>query len=114
MSFMYAFKISISRPATNNTIGAVDYQVLEENEETLIISGVAANIQQYAVTKKQAADLPGDIYVGMRWRIFFFLPKGTVKDNDIITDEDDGTRYQVTAAYWNSMGYNCKCERLQN
>ncbi len=49
------------------------------------------------------------------WQIFipaWSLGLGAIEDRDIIAD-DLGERYQVQASYWNSLGYNCTCERLQ-
>ena len=80
-------------------------------DETVVASGIAASIQQKKDGKKPEAGLPGD-GKNSAWRIFFTQPNGTVQDRDIITDEF-GIRYQVTAAYWNSLSYNCLCERLE-
>lgn len=112
MSFVYPRKITITRPATNNGIGAVDYQGLDLQAETIVVSNISASIQQAQQTRKPDANLPADTARGTIWNIFFNQPNGTVKDRDFITD-DLGIRYQVLAAYWNSLGYKAECERLQ-
>ena len=40
------------------------------------------------------------------------LPRGSVKDRDIILD-DEGIRYQVGQAYWEVLGYKLVCIRLE-
>lgn len=112
MSFMYPRLITITRPDTTSGVGAIDYQGLDPVNETIIQTEVAANIQRIENLRALVADLPGDVARGSMWAIFFKLPNGTVLDRDIITD-DLNVRYQVTAAYWNSMGYKAICERLQ-
>lgn len=112
MSFMYPRTITITRPATTSGVGAIGYQGLDPTNETIVQSGVPANIQRTENLRKLDENLPGDVARGSAWQIFFKLPNGTVLDRDIITD-DLNVRYQVTAAYWNSLGYNALCERLQ-
>lgn len=113
MSFLYPRTISISRPTQPVGVGAVGYGAELPATETAIASGIAASIQQKRDGKMPGAGLPGDARSTL-WRIFFNgLASGFVVDRDIITD-DLGIRYQVQAAYWNSMGYNCLCERLEN
>jgi hypothetical protein len=112
MSFMYPRLISVTRPDTTSGVGAIGYQGLLPTNETTVVTDVPANIQRMENTRALAADLPGDVARGSMWAIFFKLPNGTVLDRDIITD-DLNVRYQVAAAYWNSMGYKAICERLQ-
>lgn len=116
MSFMYPRLITISRPIPTAGVGAIDYEVLQANDETVIASNIPANIQYDSTTDRITAKLPADAYRGMRWKVFIPLKsiaKGIVKDNDVVTD-DEGIRYQVSGAYWNSLGCNLKCERLEN
>jgi hypothetical protein len=113
MSFVYPRTISISRPTQPNGVGAVGYGAELPATETPVASNVPASIQQKKEGRMPGAGLPGDARATI-WRIFFnSLQNGTVADRDIITD-DLGIRYQVQAAYWNSLGYNCLCERLEN
>lgn len=113
MSFLYPRTISITRPAVNTGIGAVGYQGLKPSTETVVVSTIPASIQQTQQSKKPDANLPGDASRGTVWNIFFMQPLGIVKNRDIITD-DLNIRYQVMAAYWNSLGYRCVCERLES
>lgn len=112
MSFMYPRIIRITRPNTSNAIGAQPYQGLNTTNETVIATNIPANIQETKESRQPSTDLPGDVIRQTLWNIFFKLPNGTVNERDIITD-DLNLRYQVTGAYWNSMGYNCLCEKLQ-
>jgi hypothetical protein len=112
MSFIYPRVISITRPPVLSGIGAQPYQGLETGTETTVATGISASIQQCKESKQPAANLPGDVTRGTLWYIFFRRELGLVRDRDIITD-DLGIRYQITAAYWKSLGYKCLCERLQ-
>ena len=112
MSFIYPRIVSITRPPTLTGIGAQPYQGLLPSTETLVASGLKASIQQIKESKQFPANLPGDTIRGSLWSIFIRKPRTLIRDRDIITD-DLGVRYQVTAAYWNSLGYKALCERLQ-
>jgi hypothetical protein len=111
MSFIYPRTITISRPFNTSGVGALPYQGLDPSDETVIATGIIASIQKESSVSLQSG-LPGDVASGSEWAIFFVLPNGTLLDRDIITD-DLGERYQVMAAYWNSLGYKAICERLQ-
>ncbi len=80
--------------------------------ETIVAVGLSASIQQIKESKQPMENLPGDTVRGTLWSIFIRKPRTLIRDRDIITD-DLGVRYQVTAAYWNSLGYKALCERLQ-
>ena len=111
MSFLYPRLINITRPGSITNKGQNSYQGLNENNETTIALNVIANIQQIQNNKQMPTNLPSDLANGTGWNIFFNLPNGTINDRDVITDEL-GIRYQVTAAYWNSLGYRALCYRL--
>ncbi len=113
MSFIYPRTVTITRPTPDTGIGVRPFSAEQANQETLILANVAASIQYDSTTRKLTAGLPADIYTGSRWMMFICAPLGTMQDNDIITD-DLGIRYQVHASYWDSFGYNAKCEKLQN
>ena len=110
MSFLYPRVISIFRDAEPTAGGLQSY--VAPNQGALVASGIAASIQLKKQVGTQPADLPADISRRTYWNIMFRSPLGTVFDNDTIVD-DLGVRYQVTAAYWNSLGYNCLCERME-
>lgn len=112
MSFIYPRTIKITRPQILSAVGSQPYQGLNSATETLISENIAASIQKHRTSKKPIENLPSDIEDTTGWRIFFKGNLGLVNDRDIITD-DLGERYQVTANYWNSLGYTCDCEKLE-
>lgn len=114
MSFMYPRTVAISRPVSVANVGAQAYGGLVASNETSIATGLSASIQ---LKKQQASkdypDLPGDSG-HTQWRIFVQgAALGLISVRDIVTD-DLGQRYQVMAPYWNSLGYNLFCERLES
>lgn len=111
MSFIYPRVIAISRPTPTTGIGALPYQALSSSSETMLFTNIAASIQHRGSNVLKAG-LPADANTGNQWNILFNLPNGSVWERDVITDEF-GKRYQVNTAYWNSLGYQCECERLQ-
>ncbi len=112
MSFIYPRIVSITRPPVLSGVGVRPYQGLDPATEVPVASGLAASIQQVKEARQPGAGLPADVIRGTLWNIFIVQPRTLIRDRDVITD-DLGTRYQVTAAYWNSLGYKCLCERLQ-
>jgi len=106
--------ISIARPKTEAQLGVQDYGGGFPQAEgfTLIGQGIPANTN----TKKEVgvvpAKLPGDAGRVIYWSVSFWAPSGSVQERDIITDQN-GNRYQVTAANWQPIGYQCLCERLE-
>lgn len=116
MSFLYPRTISISRQSALSGIGAQPYQALNIANETILFSGIAASIQSSSEIKIAFANLPGDTAGTPDYFIFIsaqILPINSINNRDIITD-DLNKRYQVTDNYWDSLGYRCKCELLQN
>lgn len=110
MSFLYPRTISVYRDLEPTQGGLQTYNTT--NQGTLVASAIPASIQLKKETGTQPANLPADISRRTYWNIMFRAPPGTVIDNDIVVD-DLGVRYQVTAAYWNSLGFNCLCERME-
>lgn len=114
MSFLYPRTVSISRPTQPDGVGAVGYGGETKVSEMAIASGISANIQLNKQHGNQVVNLPGD---GARtlWKILmpaYQAPLGLIQSRDIVTD-DAGVRYQVVAPYWNSLGHNLLCERLE-
>lgn len=80
-----------------------------------------ASIQADRYGSRPLANVPGDTVSRGMWKIF--IPQGAalqagigspgsiVADRDFVVD-DQGLRYQVTQAYWNSLGPQLRCERL--
>ncbi|MGC8703720.1 MAG: hypothetical protein ACP5RV_12445 [Thiomonas sp.] len=112
MSFLYPQTITISRPTGQSQIGATGYAGEVAGTETVILSGVPASIQAKKEVNAPLAGLPTDAARRGFWNVLFRAPLGALKDRDIITD-DQGIRYQVTAAYWTPLGYSALCERLE-
>lgn len=112
MSFMYPRTIAISRPQQVSPAGYTDeYGGLDQAKETAVASGIPANIQLDRQGQDNRTKLPADGKATL-WRVFFKRPNGLLMNHDVITD-DLGVRYQVLAPYWNSLGYNALCERLE-
>ena len=111
MSFLYPRTIAITRPRASTGTGVQSYGGVTAAAEDPVASGIAASIQLARLGGEGAVPLPADA-TRSRWRISFKAVSGLVRDRDIISD-DLGVRYQVSAAYWNSLGYACECERLE-
>jgi len=113
MSFLFPQTITISRPAGQTQVGAVGYGGEIPGTETVVLSGVPASIQAKKEIGLPLSELPAAAARRTFWNVLFRAPLGTLKDRDIITD-DQGVRYQVTAAYWTPLGYSALCERLES
>ena len=112
MGFIYPRVISISRPGAQTGAGAVGYGGQVPSNETNVASNIPASIQHKRYFGKLAG-LPGDVGRSSDWQILFTgVAQGAVQNRDIVTD-DLGNRYQISAAYWNSMGWNCAAEILE-
>lgn len=115
MSFLYPRVISVRRPNAQTGTGTLPYGGAQATNETVILSGLPASIQQKGQTSTET-NLPSDPKGGApRWRIF--IPKGSaalgqIVERDIIVD-DLSKRYQVIAAYWGSLGYNLLTSLLE-
>ena len=114
MSFIYPRTVSILRPTAPTGTGLQSYGAQASEIMVQIASAARASIQLKKEVGTPPAGLPADVSRRTYWQIFMpRLPLGTVQDRDIIVDDQD-IRYQVTAAYWNSLGFNCLCERLES
>lgn len=126
-SFLYPRTVQVSRSksaaATSVVVGLVGYSGMttepapkDPQGETVLFTGIPASIQAARVGRKGSrAALPTDATFEPMWNIFIppaALALGSVKDRDVITD-DEGYRYQVAQAYWNSLGYRLDCIRLE-
>lgn len=112
MSFLYPRTVDVYRPQATAGVGNVGYVAPVPSTDKLIASGISASIQLKKEVGSMEAKLPGDTTRRTYWRIICQAALGTIKDRDVLVD-DQGIRYQVTAAYWNSLGYQCLCERLE-
>lgn len=112
MSFVYPRIITITRPGAQTGAGAVGYGGQLPASETVIASNIPASIQHKRDLGKTAG-LPGDAVRQSGWQIMFTgVDAGAIKNRDIVIDEF-GNRYQILAAYWNSLGWNCTAEMLE-
>lgn len=115
MSFHYPRTIAITRPSVQSGVGVVGYGGVQQSNETPVASGIQAAIQEKKEGGKPDARLPADASRRTYWKVLIplaALANGTINDRDIVTD-DLGARYQVISNYWNSLGYNLLCERLE-
>ncbi|MBX9934544.1 MAG: hypothetical protein K2Y56_24015 [Methylobacterium sp.] len=119
MSFLFPRTISINRPSPASVAGAQEYGDLTPDQEDVIHTDLIASIQHKATAGATGAGLPGDTRALTTWRIFIplsALPSiaapPAIMSRDIIID-DFGLRYQVTAAYPNSLGWSCLCDLLE-
>lgn len=106
MSFIYPRIVSITRPNPTTVVGAAPYSGEVRTDESPIAKGLSASIQQRRKNAASHGELPSDA-PRTDWAIF--IPKraatlGLITERDIVTD-DLGKRYQVSAAYWDSLGY---------
>ena len=95
--------------------GAQPYSAEVPSGELTIATGLPASIQFRRDRSKPDAGLPSDANTKSGWNIL--IPRraaalGTITERDIIVD-DLGKRYQVIAAYFNSLGYNLSADLLQ-
>lgn len=114
MSFIYPRTTVITRPNATTGIGALPYQGLDPTQEQTLFTNIPASIQHRGNTA-QKAGIPADAKSEPMWEIIWppnYLPLGSLMERDIVTD-DLGNRYQIAAAYWNSLGYQAECEKLQ-
>lgn len=118
MSFIYPRTITVLR--LRGDIGATpgfqdSYQAPDPRTEVTIFADLPASIQFKSFAKATGAELPADTQNRTNWDIYMragTAPKGSILNRDIITD-DEGNRYQVTAAYPHPMGHKLRCERLE-
>ena len=111
---MYPRTVQVTRPINTSGVGALPYQGLEPENETVLFTNIPASIQKRGSTA-QKAGIPADTKAAPVWVIIIplsYCQLGSILDRDVITD-DLNQRYQVSAAYWNSLGYQLECERLQ-
>lgn len=114
MSFIYPRTISVGRQPITTGGGVQPYSGMQPPQEVPVATGLPASIQLNRERGKTEANLPADGTKTL-WRVF--IPRssatnGLIESRDIVTD-DLGVRYQVLGPYWNSLGYNLLCERLE-
>lgn len=124
--FIYPRTVSVTRSktvaGTTDVIGPAGYSGVEnstaaDNPEgvSVLLTNIPASIQAAASGKKKDSSLPQDVVYAPTWNIFIpleSLPRNTIRDRDYITD-DNGYRYEVGQAYWNSLGWKLVCVRQE-
>lgn len=83
--------------------------------ETVLFTAIPASIQASQSGRKKDSSLPQDAVFAPTWKIWIpyaSLAKGSVRDRDIIVD-DELYRYEVAQAYWNILGYQLVCIRME-
>lgn len=113
MSFLYPRIVSITRPNPTTTVGAAPYSGEVRTDETTLFMGLPASIQQRRKNSASHAEIPSDS-PRTDWAIFIpkrAAPLGSIAERDIVTD-DLGKRYQVSAAWWDSLGYQLQVTLL--
>lgn len=114
MSFLYPRVATFHRPGAQTGIGAQSYGGQAVCAETVVATGVRCSIQERREGQNSPVGLPGD---GTKPTWYVFIPRaglanGTIRDRDILID-DFGGRYQVLAAYWDSLGYRITVATLE-
>lgn len=117
MSFLYPRTITIKRPMTNTSVGKVSgYVAQTQSSETMIAENIPASIQGKSAGSRNQAGLPADSKGVPYWRVMTprgALTDGQVKNHDIVYD-DLGNRFQIAAAYQNSLGANFYAEQMES
>jgi hypothetical protein len=122
MSFMYPDVIAVHRLKTvagsTDIIGLTGYSGAEASTtspqgETVLFTGIPANIQTGTTGRKKDSSLPQDAVFAPTWFIYIPLSAiadGSIRDRDVIID-DEFYRYEVAQAGWGSLGYKLVCIR---
>lgn len=115
MSFLYPRTVTVQRvlPATPGSagVGAQAYSS-QVSDGLQTVGQYPASIQIAKEVGNQPAKLPTDAGRVTYWKVFVRAPLGSILGRDVLVD-DMGLTYQVTAPYWNSMGYQCMAERTE-
>lgn len=114
MSFLYPRTIAIHRPAGQPGSGRLPYGGQVQGDELEIAKDIPASIQERKELGNNLTGLPSDTKTPTHW---IFVPRGklangTVKTGDIAIDEL-GIRYQISAPYWDSLGYRMSAITLE-
>jgi len=111
--FLYPRTISINRPKSNAAPGAQAYSGVTPQNETVLFTGIAAHIEAERIGTAPASNLPANTQGEPIYLIIFKLPLGSVKNRDIIID-DQSDRYQVISADWGPLVTTCRSKKLEN
>lgn len=109
MSFLYPRTVSIKRQTSVSGVGALGYGGETLATESFVATGLRAAIQSSSNAARSEL-LPGSAR-GSSWYIFVRAKLGSITERDVVVD-DLGKRYQVTSAYYNSLGYKLTADLL--
>lgn len=123
---LYPRTVSVNRAETvaagNPNIGLLGYSGLAQGVgtgtlgEIVVLTGVSCSIQAQGMGRvKGQGLLPGDAPGPGQWHVFIPFTgaaKASINDRDVLVD-DEGIRYQVSQAHWDSLGYKLICIRLE-
>jgi hypothetical protein len=121
MSFMFPRTITIQGRVTPARAGVQPLREANGSQTTPVATNVPCSIQYDQAGQAPLTGLPLDpeyrgtwkIFIGQRNAVAFGVPgPGSIRNGDVLTD-DIGGGYKVSQAYWNSLGWNLKCEGLQ-
>ncbi|MFS2114316.1 hypothetical protein [Herbaspirillum frisingense] len=116
-NFFYPRTITISRPQSDSSGGALGYGGISTVPETIVFSDIRAGIQPASSGPKPADQIPVDTPARTMWRVLIPLSAGisagAVLRGDVVTDEF-GQRYRVISPYVSSLGPDFVVDRLES
>ena len=115
MSFLYPRLATFLRPSGQQGVGALPYggQTVFNEQPVAGADNIRCSIQERR-EGTQGSLTPGDGYKPT-WYVFVpraALANGTLQERDVMVD-DLGKRFQVIAAYWDSLGYRLTIVSLE-
>lgn len=135
MSFVFPWLVSIRRPNRAETVGDVGYNAIRgAADEALVTDGIGlkvadglrASIQIDRVGRRNPVGLSSDTDSQPLWKIFIpvgavrGMPPDLMRSGDIIVASmfkgvpvDSPARYQITAPYLNSLGWQARAKVLE-
>lgn len=112
---IYPRTLTINRANTNETPGGQPYSGTQELNETTVIAGLPASIQFTGRLSTPLGGTPSGATDRAGYRILIpatSVSNGTITERDVAID-DLGKRYQIFAAWWDTLGYNLQAELLE-
>lgn len=112
---MFDRTVSVYRANATAGVGAQGYSATRTAGETLVLSGLPAEVQFKRRAGAPNPGVPSDTPSIPGWSIFIqnaYAPLGSIQERDVIVD-DLGKRYLVSGAYWNVLGYNVSASMLE-
>jgi hypothetical protein len=116
--FIYPYSVTIKRQAAVAVVGETKtYGGVQAATETTVVEDLPANIEYYSTSIPNESGMPGNSYGRGRYRVFIPIEYGGVRSigvqkSDTVID-DDGNRYQIHSAYWNSLGYAIHADLIE-